>query len=76
MKEVKVLITGPACSGKTTVAVVIEKALKDAGFGVAPFTTEDGDEVSKRLWYATGALKPFMSEINVGIEEKCVRNIL
>jgi len=75
-QEVSILITGPACVGKTTVGVLIEKALRDAGMHVEPFCTKDGDEHHKREWLASGQLDEIVPNIHVTLEERCVRKPL
>jgi RecG-like helicase len=75
-KEVKILICGQPCSGKTIVGVVIERALKEAGFQVAPLVTTDGDEYYKRLWLNSGELEDVIPNIKVELEERQTRKRL
>jgi nucleoside-triphosphatase THEP1 len=76
MSRIEVLVIGPASSGKTIAAVVIEKALQDAGFKVEPFVTKDGDEQVKREWLAQGNFDEIIPNIEVGIEERGIRGLL
>lgn len=70
MGYVRVIVGGHCSSGKTTVAVVIEKALREAGFKVEPFTNPDGDAQAKRVWLSEGKLAEFISNTEVVLEEK------
>lgn len=45
---IKITVSGLTSSGKTSVAVLIEKALKEAGLNVMPFENLDGDADAKR----------------------------
>lgn len=77
---ITVKVCGSAGVGKTTVAVLIEQALKDAGLLVLPFKTQDEDEGSKaRFLWESGpevrkALIQRLSPVN--IEEVQLRQAL
>ncbi len=62
-------VCGTTATGKTTIAVIIEKALKEAGFTVKPFDNMDGDADIKRQWLEDGLLKEVAFKTNVEIEE-------
>lgn len=68
-KLVQVTISGLTGSGKTTVGVVIEKALREAGFDVQPFLATDGDEEFKKRHLDEGTLKEILPTIAVVIKE-------
>jgi len=72
-REVTVIIDvlGSTASGKTTVGVIIEKALKDAGFNVSPFENRDGDVNGTRNALDSGKLLPSLnpSHCSVTIHE-------
>jgi adenylylsulfate kinase-like enzyme len=69
MSNVYIKIGGLTNTGKTSVAVIIEKALIEAGFNVKPFTNRDGDADTKRQWLTEGKLPIKTSEINIELEE-------
>jgi translation elongation factor EF-Tu-like GTPase len=66
MNKVFVKVCGTVNTGKTTVAVIIEKALKEAGFIVKPFDNMDDDAARKREWLENGTLN--VSEIAAKVE--------
>jgi Ni2+-binding GTPase involved in maturation of urease and hydrogenase len=69
MSKVFVKVCGTTGSGKTLVSVVIEKALREAGFDVKPFNNMDDDADTKRQWVEDGLLKveeiAFKTEIEI-----------
>jgi translation elongation factor EF-Tu-like GTPase len=66
MNKVFVKVCGTVNTGKTTVAVIIEKALKEAGFIVKPFDNMDDDAARKREWLENSTLN--VSEIAAKVE--------
>jgi len=48
-KFLQITITGTVNAGKTTAAIIIERALMDAGFAVEPIQNRDGDVEQKRI---------------------------
>jgi translation elongation factor EF-Tu-like GTPase len=71
MSKVFVKVCGTVNTGKTTVAVIIEKALKEAGFDVKPFDNMDDDASTKREWLYNGTLSvsEIAPKVNIEIHE-------
>ena len=77
-RELKITITGEACSGKTTARAIIEKALQANGFNVVMEpNNQDGDLSSKRLRLLTlGHLEcPSLHDVNVTFTEQQLRRM-
>lgn len=70
MDKVFVKVCGTTNTGKTTVALIIEKALKEAGFNVIPFDNqEDSDIKRKRLESGILMTDSIASRVEVEIDE-------
>ncbi len=71
MDKVYIKVCGTVNTGKTTVAVIIEKALREAGFTVKPFDNKDDDASRKREWLENGTLivNEVASRVEVEIDE-------
>jgi adenylylsulfate kinase-like enzyme len=55
-KCLTITIAGAVAAGKTTAAIIIEKALRDAGFAVTPMANPEGDADAKRTALREGRL--------------------
>lgn len=57
--KLTITLAGPAASGKTFAAVIIEQALRERGFDVTLLPNKDGDQDAKRAVVSQGnALDP------------------
>lgn len=68
-KFLDITISGPTASGKTTAAVIIKKALLEAGFNVTLSANSDGDQESMEERVKSGVVLNGIKGIPVQINE-------
>lgn len=71
MKKLEISIAGSSGTGKTTAAIIIERALRENGFQVTLLPTYDGDQDARRMALSRGEMK--MEDVEVHIAEVQLR---